>query len=186
VRRATDTQASLELRYPHGADVAAVEAALTKDYGLRFNAFTVPQVPGVIRRLAETRTIAIALAVFFAVLGFVALAHSLVVGTGGRRLQIGVLRTLGFRPGQVRAAIAVQATALALAATAIGLPVGIALGRYLWHALTGDLGALDDPATPWLLVAVAVPVTVLCATALAAWPARVASRARIADALHVE
>jgi hypothetical protein len=186
VKHAKDTQASLELRYPADADGAAVEAALAKDYGFQFNAFTTPQVPGVVRRLAETRTVAIALAVFFAVLGVLALAHSLVVGIGGRRRQIGVLRTLGFRSRQVRAAIAVQATALALAATAIGLPVGIALGRWVWHALTGDLGALDGPATPWFFVAVAIPTTALCATALAAWPARVASRARIADALHVE
>jgi ABC-type lipoprotein release transport system permease subunit len=186
IKNQTDIESSLELRYPPGADVASLDAALTKDYGLQFNAFTAPQVPGVIRNLAEARTVAIALALFFAVLGTLALGHTLVVGTGGRRGQLAVLRTLGFRPTQVRGAVAVQACVLALAATAIGLPLGVALGRYVWHALTADLGALDGPATPWIVVAAAIPLTMLAASALAAWPARAASRARIADALHVE
>jgi hypothetical protein len=186
VPRETDIQSGLELRYPPGADVARLEAALTKDYGLAFNAFTVPQVPGVVRNLGEARTVAIALAVFFTILGVLALGHTLVVGTGGRRAQIAVLRTLGFRPAQVRSAIAVQATALALAATALGLPIGLALGRYVWQTLTNDLGALDGPATPFVVFAAAIPVTVVCATALAALPARRASRARIAEAMHVE
>jgi hypothetical protein len=186
IKQATDIQSAVELRYPPGTDAAALEAALMKDYGLQFNAFTVPQVPGVIRNLAEARTVAIALALFFAILGALALGHALVVGTGGRRGQIAVLRTLGFRPAQVRGAVAVQATALALGATAIGLPIGVALGRYVWHGLTGDLGALDGPAMPWIVIAAALPLTILCATALAACPARAASRARIADALHVE
>jgi len=182
----TDTDESLELRYPPGAHVAELQAALAKDYGLQFNAFTVPQVPGVIRNLAEARTVAVALAVFFAILGALALGHALVVGTGGRRLQIAVLRALGFRPGQVRGSIAVQASVLALAAIAIGLPAGVVLGRFVWRALTNDLGGLDDPATPWAVAVIAVVVTIGVAVGLSAWPARTASRARIAEALHAE
>ena len=186
VRDKTNIQSSIELRYPHDANAPELEAALTKDYGLEFNAFTMPQVPGVIRHLSETRTVAIALALFFAVLGTLALAHTLVVGTGRRRRQLAVFRVLGFRPVQVRGAIVVQAIALGLAAVVVGLPAGIVLGRFVWRVLTNGLGGRNDPATPWIVIATAIPVTVLWATVLASWPAWRAGRTPVAESLHVE
>ena len=182
----TNLQSSLELRYPPNTNVPALEAALTKHYGLQFNAFTEPQVPGVVRHLSETRTVAIALALFFAVLGTLALAHAVVVGTGRRRLQLAVFRALGFRPAQVRGTIIVQAVALGLAAVVVGLPSGIVLGRFVWHVSTNGLGARDDPATPWIVIVTAIPLTVLWATVLAAWPAWRASRTGVAESLRVE
>jgi putative ABC transport system permease protein len=182
----TNLQSSLELRYPPNTNVPAVEAALTKQYGLEFNAFTEPQVPGVVRHLSETRTVAIALALFFALLGTLALAHAVVVGTGRRRLQLAVFRALGFRPAQVRGTITVQAVALGLAAVVVGLPSGIVLGRFVWHVSTNGLGARDEPATPWIVIVTAIPLTVLWATVLAAWPAWRASRTGVAESLRVE
>jgi ABC-type lipoprotein release transport system permease subunit len=182
----TNLQSSLELRYPADANVPALEAALTKHYGLHFNAFTEPQVPGVVRQLSETRTVAIALAVFFAVLGTLALAHAVVVGTGRRRFQLAVFRSLGFRPAQVRATIIVQSIALGVAAVIVGLPSGIILGRFVWHVATSGLGGRDDPATPWIVVVTATSLTVLWAALLAAWPAWRASRTGVAESLRVE
>ncbi len=177
---------SIVLRYPAHSDVRTIETGLARDYGLEFNPFTDPQVPGVVRKLSETRTVAIALAVFFALLGTIALANALVATVTRRRAHIGVLRTLGFRPTQVRAAVVVQAIALGLAAVAVGLPIGLVAGRALWRLLTNDVGALDGPSTPWLVIAAAVPVAVVWTTALAWWPARHASRERIAAALRAE
>jgi ABC-type lipoprotein release transport system permease subunit len=182
----TNLQSSLELRYPPNTNVPALEAALTKRYGLGFNTFTEPQIPGVVHHLSETRTVAIALALFFAVLGTLALAHAVVVGIGRRRLQLAVFRALGFRPAQVRGTIIVQALTLGLGAAVVGLPSGIVLGRFVWHASTNGLGARDGPATPWIVIVTATPLTVLWATALAAWPAWRASRTGVAESLRVE
>lgn len=174
------------LRYPPGSNVAAIEAALAKDYGLEFNPFTTAQVPGVVSNIAESGTVAVALAIFFALLGTLALAHALVSGTARRRLHLGVLRALGFRPAQVRAAIVVQSITLALVAVVVGLPLGIVVGRWLWHLVSDDIGALNAPATPWLVILLALPVTVAWACALAWWPARRASRASVAASLRAE
>ena len=62
-----------------------------------------------------------------------------------------------------------QGIVLGVAAVIIGLPVGLLLGSTLWHALTNDLGALDAPAMPWVIVATALPLAALWTTALAWW-----------------
>lgn len=174
------------LRYPGGTDVDRLERALNEDYGLSFPIFSRPQVPGVVRNLSETRTIAIALGTFFALLGSLGLLHVLFVSAGRRRKELAVLRVLGFQRRQVRGTILVQALALAAAGSAIGVPVGLVVGRLAWRAVTSEVGAITGPHTPWVLLLLTVPA-VACGAALASWaPSRGAARRSPAADLRAE
>jgi putative ABC transport system permease protein len=186
VSQPEDLLESPVLRYPPGVDDQVLEAGLAADYGLQFGIFTKPQVPGSIRNLAEERGIAVALAAFFVGLACLGLFHALLVSTRRRRVELAVLRALGLRRPQVRGTILVQALALVAAGAVVGVPLGLITGRLVWRALVAGLGAMADPAIPWALVAVTVPLAAIVAALLSWAPGRSAVRARPADQLRAE
>ena len=186
VSQVGDLLESPVLRYPSGADVEVLEAGLAADYGLQFGIFTKPQVPGSIRNLGEERRIAVALAAFFIGLGCIGLFHALLVSTRRRRVELAVLRALGLQRPQVRGTILVQALALAAAGAVIGVPVGLITGRLVWRTLVAGVGAVADPAIPWALVAVTVPLAAIVAALLSWAPGRSAVSALPADQLRAE
>src|SRR6266511_1085523 len=73
------------------------------------------------------------------------LVHTLVSAVRRRRRDLAILKTLGFVRGQVRRSVGVQATTLTAIALAIGLPVGVAVGRWLWASLANELGVVSAP-----------------------------------------
>ena len=103
-----------------------------------------------------------------------------------RRQDLAVLKTIGFTRRQLAATVAWQATVAAIVGSAVGIPLGIALGRWLWTAFARQIYAVPQPAVPVLSV-VLLP---LCALALvnlaAALPGRSAARTPAALALRAE
>jgi hypothetical protein len=114
------------------------------------------------------------------------LAHLLLTLVRRRRRELAVLRVLGLTARQVRGTVCWMAVTVALAALAVGVPVGIACGRLAWGLFAGQLGIEPVAEVP------AVPVTVLVAgglalaVALAAVPGVRAGRARPAAILRTE
>ena len=115
-----------------------------------------------------------------------ALLLTLFASVRRRRRDLAVLKTIGFTRRQLAATVAWQATVAAIVGSAVGIPLGIALGRWLWTAFARQIYAVPQPAVPVLSV-VLVPV---CAVALvnlaAAFPARSAARTPAALALRAE
>ena len=169
---------SVVLRYPEGSEADALEAALTDEYGLEFNIFTVANVPGPIRNLGEARNVAVALAMFFAILGVVGLVHALVLSTRRRRGELAVLRAMGLRPTQVRRVITIEAGCLSLGGALVGILIGLVSGRLVWRLLVSDIGAVAEPQTPWPLLVTVIPVVAAVAVVVAWAPGRSAVRAR--------
>jgi FtsX-like permease family len=103
-----------------------------------------------------------------------------------RSRDLAVLKTIGFTRRQLAATVAWQATVAAIVGSAVGIPLGIALGRWLWTAFARQIYAVPQPAVPVLSV-VLLP---LCALALvnlaAALPGRSAARTPAALALRAE
>jgi predicted lysophospholipase L1 biosynthesis ABC-type transport system permease subunit len=97
-----------------------------------------------------------------------------------------VLKTLGFVRGQVSATIAWQATTFAVVALALGLPLGVAAGRWAWQLTAMQLGVDSGPVVPLLPLATAAAGSVLAANLAAATPRWVASRLQPATVLHAE
>ena len=73
---------------------------------------------------------------FLLALAIGALAHVSSSVLRRRRGELAVLRSMGLTPRQVRACLAWQATTLAVIGVAIGVPLGIAVGRTAWRLVT--------------------------------------------------
>ena len=120
--------------------------------------------------------------------GFAALTlyYLLVSAIRRRRHDLALLKTLGFVPRQISATIAWQATTTVVVALAIGVPVGIAAGRWVWSAVANGIGVIAEPIVPWAVVAALAAAALLLANVVAAWPALRAGRIAPAAILRSE
>jgi hypothetical protein len=82
--------------------------------------------------------------------------------------------------------VAWQATTLTLLALALGIPIGIAVGRWIWTAFSNQLGIVPSPAVPLPTLLLAVPATLLLANLIAYLPGRAAGRVQAATVLRTE
>ena len=115
-----------------------------------------------------------------------ALAHALVTSVRQRRRELAILKTLGFVRSQVLAAVAWQASIVAAVALLVGLPLGVAAGRFAWNVFAENLGVLPVSVVPVPATLLMVPAALLLANVIAAIPARIAARTRPAVALRAE
>ncbi len=155
------------LTFRPGVDEPAALERLTDAYDNRFPVYARPNRPGDVANLAQVDRLPWLLAGFLATLAVAVVAHALVVGVRRRRRDLAVLRAVGFRGGQTRSAVAWQATSLALVGVVVGLPLGVAVGRWAWTLVADGLGVLDDPSVP-VVALVLVPVAALGVANLAA------------------
>ncbi|MGH9273094.1 MAG: FtsX-like permease family protein [Acidimicrobiales bacterium] len=143
-----------------------------------------PTPPTGVRNLARIDGIPALLASVIGALALAALAHALAVSVRARRLELAVLRCLGFTRRQVAASVAWQASTLGVVAAVVGVPFGLIVGRWGWSMLASDvgltLGAVVE-ATTSLLVGVGVVAVALVLAILPGWRA---TRTRPAVALR--
>jgi ABC-type lipoprotein release transport system permease subunit len=93
---------------------------------------------------------------------------------------------MGFVRRQVASAVAWQATTVALVGLVVGVPLGVAAGRWTWGLVASQLGVRDQPVVPVLVVAVVVAGSLVAANAVASVPGLVAARTRPAEILRAE
>lgn len=174
------------IRYRKGTDVRAKVTALRVQIPNLF----VAQVrePGAelsaLSRSADLPVV-LTLALMFLALG--TLLHTLVLSIRRRRGDLAVLKSLGFVRGQVRAAVAWQASTLVTLALLLGVPVGIAAGRWGWRWFADTIGVVPQPTSPLILAMLALPAAaVLLANLIALAPGRHAARMSPAEALRIE
>jgi ABC-type lipoprotein release transport system permease subunit len=136
--------------------------------------------------LGRIAQVPLALAVVLAAIALGTLGQTLVTSVRARRRDLAILKTLGFSRGQVRSAVAWQASTMGAVALVIGLPIGIAAGRWVWRFLAEGLGVLPQSVVNPIAVAVAIPATLLLVNLIAAIPARSAARTKPADVLRSE
>ena len=144
------------------------------------------QRPVDILNYSRIQSTPLALAALLGLLALATVAHLLVTSIRRRRRDFAVLKTLGFVRRQVSAAVAWQATSLVALALLIGLPVGIAAGRWVWQLFAGQLGVPTEPRVPVSAVILAIPAALVVANLLAAGPGWVAGRLKPAPVLRTE
>jgi len=117
-----------------------------------------------------------------------ALGLALVASVRRRRRDLALLKSLGFTKKGLAFTVACQASVIACMAIAVGLPLGIALGRELWTLFAESINAVPEPTVPALSVAVAVAGigALAFANVVAAIPGRLAARTPTAVVLRVE
>lgn len=145
-----------------------------------------PFEPPRLRNMREVGAIPLVLAGFLALLAAAAVGHSLAVSVRARRRDIAVLRALGLLRGQVRTIVAVQAGVTVAIGLIVGMPVGVAAGRWAWSLIAGGLGVLDRPVVAWAAYLATVVAALVVANVVAALPARAAARLRPAEILRTE
>lgn len=173
-----------------GADVASAQtrlnATVTELLGGPGPELGPPEPPDPIAELRQVRLLPVALGVFLVLLAMAAVGHALATAVRRRRHDVAVLRALGMTRWQSRGVVVTQATVLSAIGLVFGVPLGMALGRTAWRAVA-DYTPLQyvPPLAFWALLLV-VPLTLIVANLLAAWPGRQAARLRIGHVLRAE
>jgi predicted lysophospholipase L1 biosynthesis ABC-type transport system permease subunit len=106
----------------------------------------------------------------------VALALTPIASVRQRRRDLALLKTIGFVRGQLAAAVAWQASVVALIGIVIGIPLGIVAGRWLWNLFARQIYAVPYPTVSLASMALVAAGTIVLANVVAAVPARAAAR----------
>jgi ABC-type lipoprotein release transport system permease subunit len=178
------------IRFRPGVDKAKAVAGLERQVADEFGPggyFVVrPERPTDLVNFGRVQSLPVLLAALLGTLATATLAHLMVTSIRRRRRDLAVLKTLGFSSGQVRSTVAWQATTLGLVAAVIGIPVGIACGRWVWIVFAHQLGIVPRPAVPFLTFGVLAVATLIVANLVAILPGRAAARVRPALVLRSE
>ena len=115
-----------------------------------------------------------------------ALGLTLVASVRQRRRQFAVLKALGFTQRQLAASVAWQSSVAAVVGVVVGVPAGIALGRWLWTLFADGISAVPHPTVPAPSIALVALGAIVFANLVALFPARVAARTRTSLLLRAE
>lgn len=140
--------------------------------------------PPQIADVADMRTVPGALTGVFALAMVGGLVLGIAVAARGRSRELALLRSLGCTGRQVCSSVAAQALTVASIGLAVGLPLGVVIGRVSYRALATSIGALTDPVVPVPWIVVLMAVTLARGLLASAGPARRAVWARTAEALR--
>jgi predicted lysophospholipase L1 biosynthesis ABC-type transport system permease subunit len=116
----------------------------------------------------------------------VALAGTLSATVRRRRSELAVLKSLGMTRRQLSGMVSWQSTGVVLAGIVVGVPVGIAGGRWLWTRFANGLDVVADASVPWMLILLIALALVLVANVVAVVPGRLASRTAISSSLQAD
>ncbi|WP_175934531.1 ABC transporter permease [Corynebacterium sp. Marseille-P4321] len=120
----------------------------------------------------------LSLAVVVALLGIV---NTLTLSVIERRQEIGMLRAVGARRGQVRTMVFLESVQMSVFGAVLGVMVGLGLG---WAFLTVlESQGLHTIVIPWNLVATMLLGSVLMGLVAAIWPAQRAAKTPPLDAI---
>jgi hypothetical protein len=158
-------------------------AQLQRDFP---NAVLLPLKPPDITNLERVGYLPGLLAGLVALLALGTIAHALITSVRRRRRDLAILKTLGFRRGQISQTVAWQATTFALVAGLIGVPLGIAGGRWAWRLVAEQLGVAAGPVVPPIPVLAIVTGALLVANLIAAGPGWTAAKIQPSVALRSE
>lgn len=175
------------VRFAPGVSSAAGLSAVTSDIkNLPHPVVEAADRPANVTSLARIAGLPALLSGLLALIALGALVHTLVSSTRRRRRDLAILKTLGFLRGQVRRAVAWQATTITAIGLLAGLPAGIAGGRWAWRFFAARLGVLPEPAVPLTAVFLAILGALILANLIAAAPGQAAARIQPASVLRTE
>ena len=172
-----------------GTDGSAVAARITaaQPDGQRNGTLPKPiQVAAEIRNADEMGVLPLALGLAMAFGAVLSLGFALTAFVRQRRRELAILKTVGFTRGQVSSAVVWQGAMALLVTLAVGVPLGVAGGRWLWSRFASDIGIAPTASVPALLLLAAVGAVLLVGILSAAAPGIMAAATRPAEAMRAD
>jgi predicted lysophospholipase L1 biosynthesis ABC-type transport system permease subunit len=126
------------------------------------------------------------LALALAAGAILALGLALVASVRRRRRDLALFKALGFTQRQLAAAVAWQATVAAIIGLALGIPIGVLVGRELWTLFARSISVVPEPTVPVLSMVLLAAGALVFANVVALLPGRSAARTSAALVLAVE
>jgi hypothetical protein len=145
-----------------------------------------PLTPSQVDNLDRVGELPVLLAGLVAVLGAGTIVHTTVTTVRRRRRDLAMLTGMGFVRRQVSATLAWQATAVAGVALVVGVPVGVAVGRWAWRVTADALWVVAPPEVPVLAVVLVALAALVVVNAAALGAGALARAATPAAALRAE
>jgi hypothetical protein len=166
-----------------GAETHAHLAQLERQIGSEYRVYRA-EPPTDILNFGRVQNLPVVLAGLLTALAAATLFLTLLSSAHRRRGDLAVLKTLGYRPRQLWSVVACQSSVMTALGLVAGIPLGVALGRWLWMLVADDLGTLPRTVIPGWQITVMAAAALAVANVAAAWPGRVAARTPAATALR--
>ena len=161
------------VRYAPGVSSAAAYASLRREFG----ATVLRPLPAEdVLNLQSVDRLPTLLAGLVVLLGVAAVGNTLVNAVRQRRRDLAILRTIGFVRRQVAGVVAWQATWFSVVALLVGIPLGVAGGRWAWNVVASGMGSVSPPVVPTLAICFVIFAALVLANVIAAWPGWMAAR----------
>jgi len=145
-----------------------------------------PQQGAQIINFQQMGALPLALALGVAAAAIVALALTVMASVRQRRRELALLKSLGMQRGQLRAIVTSQAVTIMAVATLVGVPLGVAGGRWTWTTFANSIGVVPAPVVPVTTLALGIAGLIAAGALLALWPAAIAARTVPAVLLRAE
>jgi predicted lysophospholipase L1 biosynthesis ABC-type transport system permease subunit len=197
--KATDVQNVSAPEYPgaavfdlsSSADARALAARIIRyanaQQGNAGNVYTLPpQLAAAVRNASQTGSQPRTLAIGVAMAATLALALTILASVRERRRDLALLKALGLRSRQIRAVVAWQTTTILVIAAAVGVPLGIAAGNWIWTRFANSIGVVPLPAVPVAALIAGIAALLVAGNLLALWPAHIAARIAPAATFRTE
>ena len=144
------------------------------------------RAPDDLVNVGESNTFPTLVGLTIGVVAGATLIHTLVTSIRRQRRELALLKAIGLGHRHLFVVVAWQATILSTIALLIGLPIGVAAGRWAWIALGHQFGFEPESVIPMAALATVFMAVLALATVVAAGPAWAAARTRAANALREE
>jgi putative ABC transport system permease protein len=171
-------------RFAAGVDIVAARDKLKK--ALPDVAIDIAPNVGNATDFGRIVNLPVILAALLALLAAATLVHTLLTIVRRRARDLAILKTLGFVRSQVRAAVAWQVTTLVVVALIIGIPAGIAAGRWSWTTFANQVGFVPESVVRSLPILITIPAAIVFGNLIATLPARAAAHTRPAEVFRTE
>jgi ABC-type lipoprotein release transport system permease subunit len=173
------------LKVRPGADKAALVSSLNAQGGEGTDV-TLPSPPADQRNMDNVRTLPVLFAIFVTFLALAGIAHVGASVLRRRSGELATLRALGWTPRQAFACLLWQATVVVLVGAAIGVPLGLAIGRLLWRNVAESTPMIYVAPGITVLLVASIPAALVLANVIGAVSGRRAARLRPAEVLRAE
>jgi predicted lysophospholipase L1 biosynthesis ABC-type transport system permease subunit len=142
--------------------------------------------PSDVDGLVRMRSLPVVLASLLVIVVGVTVANAMVVAVRRRRRDIAILQSLGSTHGNVTAVGVWQGVTIGVIALLVGVPLGVAAGRWFWSNLANAFGTLAEPSVPIPGLLTLIGLVILLAAVSGLVPIRVGLRHRPAKVLRSE